>query len=207
MKKNIAVFASGRGSNFNAIALAVKGGALKINLALLVCDKPGAPVLNKAKKYGVKAVLVKRGDFSDKKSFEDKIMQYLKESKVDLIVMAGFMRMLSPELVRRYKNRIINIHPALLPSFKGTGGINDAFNYGVKVAGVTVHFVDEEMDHGAIILQRAVNIEERDNLKSLERKIHKIEHELYPAAIKLFVQGKVRLTGGRRVRITSRKAG
>ena len=111
------------------------------------------------------------------------------------------------QIVAKYKNKIINVHPALLPAFKGTQAIKDAFDYGAKVTGVTVHFVDEEMDHGAIILQRAVNIEERDNLKSLERKIHKIEHELYPAAIKLFVQGKVRLTGGRRVRITSRKAG
>ena len=206
MKKNIAVFASGRGSNFNAIALAVKRGMLNVNLALLVCDNPGAPVLNKAKKYRVKPVLVKRGDFTGKKDFENRIIQHLKENKIDLIVMAGFMRMLSAKFVKRYKNRIINIHPALLPDFKGTQAIKDAFDYGVKVTGVTVHFVDEEMDHGPIILQQEVKIGERDNLKSLERKIHKVEHRLYPAAIKLIIQGKVRLAD-RKVRIISRRAG
>jgi phosphoribosylglycinamide formyltransferase-1 len=117
--------------------------------------------------------------------------------------MAGFMRMLSPYLVGAYKNRIINIHPALLPSFKGAQAIKDAFDYGVKVTGVTVHFVDEAMDHGPIILQEEVALGESDTLKTLEEKIHKVEHELYPRAIKLITQGKVRLKG-RKVIITGR---
>jgi phosphoribosylglycinamide formyltransferase-1 len=193
--KNIAVFASGRGSNFSAIVRAAKKGIFKANLALLVCDNPGAPVISKAKRAGVKVVLVKREDFSSKSDFENKIIQHLEENKIDLIVMAGFMRMLSPEFVSRYRNKIINIHPALLPSFKGSHAIKDAFDYGSKVTGVTVHFVDEKMDHGPIILQKEVRVEESDTVESLEEKIHKIEHKLYPQAIKLFVEEKLKIEG------------
>lgn len=193
--KNIAVFASGRGSNFYAIAQAIKRGRLKANLALLVCDNPRAAVLGKAKKLKVKAVLVKREDFVSKQDFEKEIIRHLKEKHIDLVVMAGFMRVLSPYFVQAYKNRIINIHPALLPAFKGARGIKDAFDYGAKVTGVTVHFVDEEMDHGPIILQQEVRIGERDTLASLEAKIHKVEHLLYPQAIKLITAGKVGLQG------------
>lgn len=200
---NIAVFASDRGTNFSAIARAVKKGAIKANLSLLVCDNPKAPVLSKAKRFGVKAALVKREDFKDKKDFEKRIIQYLKENKIDLIVLAGFMRLLSHEFVHQYKGRVINIHPALLPSFKGTRGIEDAFDYGVKFTGVTVHFVDEKMDNGPIILQQPVSIEESDTLESLEAKIHKIEHKLYPQAVGLFVERKLRIEG-RRVRILTR---
>ena len=188
---NIAVFASGRGSNFSAIARAVKNGKIKAILALLVCDNPKAKVLAKAKRQGVKIVLVKEEDFANKKDFEEKIIQHLKEENIELIVLAGFMRLLSPEFISQYKNKILNIHPALLPSFKGTAGIKDAFDYGVKITGVTVHFVDEEMDHGSIILQQAVRIEEDDTLETLEAKIHKIEHKLYPQAIQLFIEGRL----------------
>jgi phosphoribosylglycinamide formyltransferase-1 len=201
--KNIAVFASGRGTNFNAIARAVKRRALKINLALLVCDNPKAQVLDKAKKMKVKACLVKREDFASKQDFEKAIIGHLKKNKINLVVMAGFMRLLSPFFVRAYKSRIINIHPALLPSFKGAHAIKDAFDYGVKVTGVTVHFVDEDMDHGPIILQKEVGIKELDTLASLEAKIHKVEHQLYPEAIRLIAQGRIKLRG-RRVGLTGR---
>lgn len=198
---NIAVFASGRGANFSAIARAVKKGIIKANLALLVCDNPKAPVLGKAKRAGVKAALVKKEDFATKRDFELGIIEYLEENKIDLIVLAGFMRILSPEFVQQYKFRILNIHPALLPSFKGAQGIKDAFDYGVKVTGVTVHFVDEETDHGPIILQEAVKIRADDTLESLEKKIHKAEHLLYPQALRLFSEGKLKIEG-RRVIIT-----
>lgn len=201
--KNIAVFASGRGSNFAAIIQAVKNKRIKANLALFVCDNPHAGAINYAKKAGIKIALVKREDFISKDGFEAEITEYLKQAKIDLIVLAGFMRMLSAGFVREYKNRIINIHPALLPSFKGSEGIRDAFEYGVKVTGVTVHFVDERMDHGPIILQEAVKIEEKDTLESLEAKIHKLEHKIYPKAIQLFVLGKLK-TKGRRVGISIR---
>lgn len=197
---NIAIFASGRGTNFAAIIKAVKKRKIKASLSLLVCDNPQAGAITKAKRAKIKVALVKREDFISKRDFENKIIEHLKENKIDLIVLAGFMRILSPEFVGAYKNRIINIHPALLPSFKGAHGIKDAFDYGVKVTGVTVHFVTERMDHGPIILQSAIDVKENDTLESLEAKIHKIEHKLYPEAIRLFIEGRLEIKR-RRVRI------
>jgi len=199
---NIAVFASGRGTNFAAIARAVKSGRVKANLSLLVSDNPGAPVLAKAKRAGVKIALIKREDFTSRQEFEREIIRRLEENKIDLVVLAGFMRVLGSGLINSYRNKIINIHPALLPSFKGSEGIKDAFEYGVKVTGVTVHFVDEQMDHGPIILQAAVKIEEDDTLKTLEAKIHKVEHKLYPQALRLFLEGKLKAEA-RKVKISS----
>ncbi len=200
--KKIAVFASGRGSNFSAIARAAKKGKLGAELALLVCDQPQAGVIARAKRQKVAVALIKRQDYASREDFEKEIIRCLEESKIDLIVMAGFMRVLGKGLVDKYKNKIINIHPALLPAFKGAHAIGDAFDYGVKVTGVTVHFVDELMDNGPIILQAAVKIEEGDNLESLEAKIHKLEHKLYPQAIKLFLKGKLKIEG-RKVKITA----
>jgi phosphoribosylglycinamide formyltransferase-1 len=192
---NIAVFASGRGSNFSALVRAVKKGRLKANLVLLLCDNPKAGVLGRARRAGVKTILIERKTFAAKKDFEERILQVLAEEKIDLVVLAGFMRLLSAEFVRCFPGKILNIHPSLLPAFKGTQGIKDAFDYGAKVTGVTVHFVDEELDHGPIILQKAVKIETIDTLESLEAKIHKLEHRLYPAAVKLMLEGKLRLEG------------
>jgi phosphoribosylglycinamide formyltransferase 1 len=191
--KNVAIFASGNGTNFSAIARAVKKGSLKVNLALLVCDNPEAKVIGRAKELGIKVALVSREDFVSKDGFESRIVKHLKEEKIDLIVLAGFMRLLSKSLVVKYKGKIINVHPSLLPCFKGGHAIKDAFDYGVKVTGVTVHFVDELMDHGPIILQKEVIINNSDTLDGLEAKIHKIEHKLYPQAIDLFVKGKLRV--------------
>ncbi|OGX19029.1 MAG: phosphoribosylglycinamide formyltransferase [Omnitrophica WOR_2 bacterium RBG_13_44_8b] len=199
---NIAVFASGRGTNFSAVARAVKKGKIKAALSLLVCDNPAAGAISRARRAGVKVALVNRKDFASSKDFEAKIIQHLREEKIDLIVLAGFMRILGPDLINEFKGRILNIHPALLPSFKGAHAIRCAFEYGVKVTGVTVHFVDEQMDHGPIILQEAVSIKEADTQESLEARIHKIEHKLYPQAIKLFVEGKLK-TEARRVRIST----
>lgn len=194
-RMNVAVFASGRGTNFSAILRAVKRGSIKANLSVLLCDRPAAPVIKKAERAGVKVILVKRADFASKKDFEDKIIQQLEENHIALIVLAGFMQMLSPEFVKHYKNRILNIHPALLPSFKGSHGVKDAFDYGVKISGVTVHFVDELMDHGPIILQVALKIEEDDTPESLEAKIHRLEHRIYPQAVRLFTEGRLKIKG------------
>jgi phosphoribosylglycinamide formyltransferase 1 len=199
---NIAVFASGRGSNFSAIIKAAKKGKIKGVVALLVCDNPEAGVIKRAKRSGVKAALFLRKDFTSKADFENKIIQTLKDNDIKLIVLAGFMRLLSPEFVKIYSRRIINIHPSLLPAFKGEQAIKDAFDYGVKATGVTVHFVDELMDHGPIILQAAVKIEGTDTLGSLEAKIHKLEHKLYPRAINLFLEGKLEISG-RKVRLAT----
>lgn len=193
--KNIAVFASGRGTNLSAIIRAVKKGKLNINIGLMVTDNPRAGSIGRAKRAGIKTVVVQRKNFSDKVSFEQEIIKNLKENNIELVVLAGFMRILSPEFVKEFENKIINIHPALLPSFKGAHAILDAFDYGVKVTGVTVHFVDEKTDHGPIILQREVKINQLDTLESLEKKIHKIEHKIYPEAIRLIAEGRVRVEG------------
>jgi len=193
---NIAVFASGRGTNFSAIVRAVKKGKIPgANISLLVCDNPKAAVIGKAKRAGVEVFLIERKDFASKRDFEERIIQRLEEGQMDLVVLAGFMRMLSREFVQRFKFKILNIHPAILPSFKGTQAIEDAFEYGVKVTGVTVHFVDEEMDHGPIILQAPVKIDENESFQSLETRIHKIEHKIYPETVRLFVEGRLKVEG------------
>lgn len=193
--KRIAVFASGNGSNFSAIAQAVKRGAVKAELALLVCDQPAAYVLIRARNERVQTVLVCREDFADKNAFEAAIIGQLRRYKIDLIVLAGFMRLLSPAFVKKFPCRILNIHPSLLPAFKGTHGIQDAFAYGAKISGVTVHFVDEHLDHGPIILQEPVRIEAADTCASFEARIHAVEHVVYPKAIALVLEGKVRVKG------------
>jgi phosphoribosylglycinamide formyltransferase 1 len=189
---NLAIFASGRGSNFSAINKAIKQGKLKIKLCLLVCDQLKAPVIQRAMRAGVRVVLVRREDFIRRADFEAAIIGKLKELKIDLIALAGFMRLLSPEFVRRYRGRIINIHPSLLPAFKGAQAIQDAYSAGVEVTGVTIHFVDEQVDHGPVIMQQEVRIGPKDTVVSLEKKIHRLEHKLYPCAIKLFMSGKLR---------------
>lgn len=189
--KNIAVLASGNGSNFQAIVEAVRKNKLKAAIKLLVCDNPNAYVLQRALKAKVKAFIADRRDFLSRKDFEEQIIRKLKSEKIDLIVLAGFMRILSADFISHYRNRILNIHPALLPAFKGAQAIKDAFDYGVKITGVTVHFVDEEIDHGHILLQEAIRVKENDTLTALEARIHSIEHALYPRAIKLFLEKRL----------------
>ena len=183
----LAVFASGNGSNFQALVDAQKKNFFDARIVLLVCDNPDAFVLKRAQKEGVKSALVTRKDFSSKKDFEDAIDAHLEKERVDLIALAGFMRMLSASFVEQYAGRIINIHPALLPAFKGARAIKDAFDSKVKTTGVTVHYVDELMDHGPVILQKEVSIADNDTLQTLEAKIHSVEHVLYPEAIRLLV--------------------
>ncbi|MFA5320004.1 MAG: phosphoribosylglycinamide formyltransferase [Candidatus Omnitrophota bacterium] len=194
-KTNIAVFASGTGSNFSAIVSAVKTGMIKANIPLLICDNPEAPVIKKAVRAKIRVVVIAAKDFSDRDQFEKAIIEVLRGCGIDLIVLAGFMRILSPAFVKRYPSRIINIHPALLPSFKGAHAIRDAFEYGVKVTGVTVHFVDEKTDHGPVIMQEPVRIENGQTLKRLGQIIHKVEHRVYPRAIALLLRGRLRVRG------------
>lgn len=198
--KNIAIFASGNGSNFQAIVNSAKRGRIKARLKLLICDNPKAYVLERAKKAGIGVFLIERKNYTEKREFEVAIIRRLKAEKIGLIVLAGFMRILSTDFIKEYKGRILNVHPALLPSFKGARAIKDAFDYGVKVAGVTVHFVDEKVDHGPIILQEPIALNPKDTLESLEKKIHKAEHRIYPEAIRLFVSGRLKIKG-RNVRV------
>lgn len=194
---NLAIFASGNGSNFAAIAKAIKQNKIKVKSVILVCDQPHALVIKRAQKAKVKTILVRRQDFANKFDFEDAILEVLKNYKINLIVLAGFMRLLSARFVKKYHNRIMNIHPSLLPAFKGAHAIKDVFVAKAGETGVTVHFIDEHVDNGPIILQKNVVIKNNDTLASLEKRIHAIEHRLYPEAINLFVKGKLRVKGKR----------
>ena len=179
----LAVFCSGFGSNFQAVIDAVRKKRLKATIALMVCDNPKAFALKRAHKYKIPVVLISPKVFKTREAYERVLVRILKNEGVDLVVLAGFMRILTPYFVRAYRNRILNIHPALLPNFKGAHAIRDAFEAGVKETGVTVHFVTAKVDSGRAILQKKVKISKRDTLKTLEEKIHRVEHQLYPAAI------------------------
>lgn len=199
---NIAVFVSGSGTNLQAIIDAVKAGRIKAAIALVVSDNEKAYALTRAKNAGIETFVLKPKDFETREDYDKGIIKELEKRGVELVVLAGFMRLLSSYFVKKYKNRIMNIHPAPLPSFRGTDGIKDALDYGVKVTGPTVHFVDEELDHGPIILQAAVQVDDDDTEESLAQKVHKEEHKIYPEAIRLFVEGKLKIEG-RKVRIKS----
>ncbi|HJG33837.1 MAG TPA: phosphoribosylglycinamide formyltransferase [Jeotgalicoccus aerolatus] len=189
MVKNIAVMASGGGSNFEN--LAVKSDFLNMKIKVLIIDSPEIYAAERAERLKIPCRIVNRQDFKSKREFEAGIMSALADFEIDYIVLAGFMRILSADFINRYENKIINLHPSLLPAFKGKNGIEDAFNYGVKVTGVTVHFVDAGIDTGKIIDQTAVIIEDGDTLATLEEKIHQTEYELYPAALKKVFDGRV----------------
>mgnify|MGYP001317795459 CR=1 FL=1 len=194
-KFRIAVFASGSGSNFQAIVDAVQRRELDVEVALLVCDKPQAKVVQRAYAAGVAAFTFRPKEYASREAYEAEIVRVLEEHEIDLIVLAGYMRLVTRVLLEPYEGRIINIHPALLPSFPGVDGIGDAFRYGVKVTGVTVHYVDDGMDTGPIIAQEPVRIEPVDTLETLAAKIHAVEHKLYPEVIRQISEGRVRLEG------------
>jgi len=197
-KKKLAVFVSGSGTNLENLSNKIREGKLNgCEIALVVSDNEKAVALERAKKSGLKSVVVRRRDSADTLSFEAKIMEALEREKVDFLVLAGFMRVLSPEFVRRYRWRIVNIHPALLPEFPGAHAISDAWEAGVRATGVTVHFVDEGVDTGPAILQRKISRTADDTLESLEEKIHALEYELYPQAVQLLVDGKLTVESGR----------
>lgn len=195
MRKKIAVFASGNGTNLQALIDFNEKEDLSADIALVFSNNPDAFALERAKKHKIKAVHKDPGEFANREEFEKEILKILKEEKIDLIVLAGYMFLLTPLLVSEYRDRILNIHPALLPAFKGTHGIRDAFEYGVKISGVTVHFVDEELDNGPIIMQAPVYIDSKDTVESFEQKIHEVEHKIYPLAVKLYCLGQIKIKG------------
>lgn len=197
---NIAVLCSGSGTNLQAIIDSVKSGYIPAKIALVVSDNKDAFALTRAKNAGIETLLLNPRDYRTREELDREIVKNLKDKDVRLVALAGFMRLLSPYFIKEYKNRIINIHPALLPAFKGTRGVRDALVYGVKVTGPTVHFVDEKLDHGAIILQRAVEVKDGDTEETLLARVHAEEHKIYPEAIKLFVEGRLKIVG-RKVKI------
>lgn len=186
----IAVFASGSGSNFQAIVDAVKQGTLDVNIELLVCDRPQAGVVQRAEAADIPVFAFRPKEYSSREAYEAEILQTLTDKQIDLIVLAGYMRLITEKLVKPYEGRMINVHPSLLPSFPGIDAIKQAVDHGVKVTGVTVHYVDGGMDTGPIIAQTAVPILENESIEQLTERIHRIEHELFPKVIQSISEAK-----------------
>lgn len=180
----VAILASGNGSNFEALAHQFQAGLLPGELIFVFSDHHNAYVLERARRLNVCAFSFEVKEFANKAAYEKALLQLLQEQEIDLIVLAGYMRIIGQTLLSHYSNRILNIHPSLLPSFPGLHGIKDAYEYGVKVTGVTVHLVDDGVDTGPIIAQEPVMILPEDSLESLEEKIHQTEHRLYPKVVR-----------------------
>ncbi len=180
----VAILASGNGSNFEALAHQFQAGLLPGELAFVFSDHHDAYVLERAQRLNVRAFSFEVKEFENKAAYEEALLQLLQEQEIDLIVLAGYMRIIGQSLLSYYSNRILNIHPSLLPSFPGLHGIKDAYEYGVKVTGVTVHLVDDGVDTGPIIAQEPVMILPEDTLETLEEKIHQTEHRLYPKVLR-----------------------
>ncbi|MEN6325047.1 MAG: phosphoribosylglycinamide formyltransferase [Syntrophomonas sp.] len=187
----LAVLASGRGSNFDAIQNAIAKGDLAADIKILISDQQQAPALDKAAGYGIEALYVNPHDYQNRDAYENYIVSQTKKHEIDLIVLAGYMRLVGKVFLNDYKWRIVNIHPALLPSFTGLHAQKQAVDYGVRYSGCTVHLVDEGMDTGPIILQAVVPVHFEDDEESLAERILHEEHQIYWQALQLFAEGRL----------------
>ena len=204
MKIQIAVLLSGRGSNFKAILNAIQTKyIMNAKISLVVSNNIDAPGLVYADVKNIETLYMDKSLYNDRESFDRVIIERLQKKRIDLVCLAGYMMLISPCFVNAFKNRIMNIHPSLLPSFSGLNAQKQSLEYGVKVAGCTVHFVDDHMDHGPIIAQSVVIIEDNDTEDSLSKRILEEEHRIYPEAVKLFVEKRL-LVDGRKVKILGR---
>ena len=204
MMINIGVLVSGSGTNLLAIIEAVNTGKIDGMIRVVISDKTDAFALRRARFYNIKTNSINPEGFDSREEYDKEIVSILKEKEVDLVVLAGYMKILSPYFINAFKDKIMNIHPALLPSFPGLHVQKKAIDYGVKVSGCTVHFVDEGMDSGPIIMQKAVKVKENDTEETLAKRILKQEHKIYPRAIQLFAQGRIEIIG-RKVLIKERQ--
>ncbi|MBI2871058.1 MAG: phosphoribosylglycinamide formyltransferase [Candidatus Omnitrophica bacterium] len=196
----LAVLASGVGTNLQAIIDAVRAKKLRrVELALVLSDKAHAHAVVRAQRAGIPTVFVHPPGFRTRRAFERDVVRHLKAYRIDLIALAGFMRILSPQFCQLYEDRILNVHPSLLPSFKGSHALRDALAYGVRVTGVTVHFVTAELDGGPVILQDAVRVFPHDTEDTLIARVHRVEHRLYPRAIQMVADQKVKVRKGKAV--------
>ncbi len=200
MSLRVGVLASGRGSNLQALLDKQIAGELAAEIVTVISDQKKAFALERAKQNGVAAYYIDPHDFADKQAFEQKILQILQHHDAELIVLAGYMRLVGQVLISAYPQRIMNIHPALLPSFKGLHAQKQALDYGVKVAGCTVHFVDEGMDSGPIIIQRSVPVMDNDDEDSLAARILEQEHIIYAEAVNAYARGELEISGRRVIR-------
>ena len=199
--KRIVVLASGRGSNFQAVIDKVADRTIPAEICCLITDNPEAYAIKRAEEVGVPVTVINVSTYPDRSAYDSALEAAMTEAKADLFILAGYMQLLSPETVRRFALKMINIHPALLPSFSGLHAQQQAINYGVKVAGCTVHFVDEGMDSGPVILQRSVPVLDDDTEDSLAERILFEEHYALPEAVRLFCTDSLQIEG-RRVTIT-----
>lgn len=192
----IAVLVSGSGTNLQTLIDQLHNDSTSdIEIAVVISDRKNAYALTRAKTAGIPTQVVKAQDYENRILFDEAISQIIDEYSVDLIVLAGFMKLFQSPFVSKYRNRIINIHPSILPAFPGATPVADSLAYGVKVTGVTVHFVDEDVDTGPIIAQRVVPVYDTDTEEELHRRIQIEEHNLYPEVIKLFAQGRIQVEG------------
>jgi phosphoribosylglycinamide formyltransferase-1 len=191
----LGVLISGSGSNLQSIIDNIEKGSLNAVIKIVISNKPDAFGITRAKKHGIPVAVVKNENFKDKKDYDLELVKILKDNDLDLIVLAGFMRIMTPTFLRAFPGKVINIHPALLPSFPGTHGQKQAFDYGVKYSGCTVHLVDEGVDTGPIIIQSVVPVLDDDTEETLAARILKEEHKIYPQAIKYFSEGKIEIKG------------
>jgi phosphoribosylglycinamide formyltransferase-1 len=195
MEKRIVVLASGRGSNFQAVIDAIKAGKIPARCAALITDNPTAYAIDRAKKAGIPVRIIDYATFPSREVYERALLSSMQELNADLYVLAGYMRILGSGIVRSFPGKMMNIHPALLPSFTGLHAQRQAVQYGVKVSGCTVHFVDESLDGGPIILQHAVPVIEGDDEDSLADRILEYEHVCFPEAIRLFCEDRLEIVG------------
>lgn len=193
--KKIVIFVSGSGTNMQNLINECHNGRIPAQAVLVISDNPEAGALARARNYGVRAVVVDRKQYKTKAEFEAEIIKHVDASSADYLVLAGFMKILSAEFVRKYKGKIVNVHPSLLPAFPGAHGIKDAFDAKVKETGVTVHFVDEGVDTGPVILQKKVELVPGETLESLEAKVHAVEYEIYPEALRRLMKREVKYPG------------
>ncbi len=194
----VGVLASGRGTDFQSLADARDRGELDVELAILVCNVSGAPVLERAKRAGVPSTIIDHRPFGkDREAFEREVVSVLSGKHVDLVVFAGFMRLVTPYFVKAFPNRIMNIHPSLLPAYPGAHAHRDVLAAGAKVSGLTVHFVDASLDGGPIILQKAVPVRDDDTEDTLAARVLEQEHIFLPLAVRLFAEGRLRVEGRR----------
>jgi phosphoribosylglycinamide formyltransferase 1 len=196
----IGVLASGRGSNFQSIMDEIESDRLKAEIVLLITDNPSAFAIERAIKHGVEYLVIQPKEYRSRDDYFTRIADDLKKKTVELVVLAGFMKIVGKPLIDAFPNRIMNIHPALLPSFPGLHSQKQALDYGAKISGCSVHFVDEGMDTGPIIIQASVPVFQNDTEETLSERILKYEHRIYPEAIRLFSEGKIKVEG-RKVRI------
>ncbi|MDD5233616.1 MAG: phosphoribosylglycinamide formyltransferase [Syntrophales bacterium] len=200
-KVRLGVLVSGSGSNLQSIIDHIEQGLIEAEIRVVISSNPDAFALERAGRHGIPAETVIHADFADREAFDRKLVEILRSRSVDLVVLAGFMRVLSPYFLREFRMRVMNIHPALLPSFPGLHGQKKAFDYGVKFSGCTVHFADEGVDTGPIIIQAVVPVLDDDTEDTLAERILKEEHRIYPQAIQYFAQGRLTVSD-RKVRVS-----